>query len=59
MKIGQNLLGYRAEIELTILEKKALFSLLVQALDFPENAVAKVALTVATISLAIGITKVV
>ncbi len=59
MKIGQNLLGYRAEIELTILEKKALFSLLVQALDFPANAVAKIALTVATISLAIGITKVV
>lgn len=56
MKFGFNAFGCRAEVELTVLQKKALLNVQVQALDSP--ALAKVSLTVATISAVIGISRI-
>jgi hypothetical protein len=56
MKFGFTVKGYRAEVELTILQHRALLNFQVQAVDPP--AVAKITATVATISLNVGITKV-
>jgi len=55
MDRGFTVAGYSFDIEFTVLQDKALFNLQIQALDLP--AIAKVALTVLTISLAIGISK--
>lgn len=55
MKQGFTFAGFTFEVEGSILEKKALFNFQVQALDLP--AVAKVSLTVLTLTLVIGISK--
>jgi len=57
MKFGFNAFGYRFEVEVTILSKIALLSVLVQALEPP--TMAKVSATVATVSVTVGIAKVV
>jgi hypothetical protein len=56
MKFGFGFRGYRAEVELTILQHRALLAVHVQAVDPP--ALAKITATVATISLNVGITRV-
>jgi hypothetical protein len=56
MKFGFTVKGYRAEVELTILQHRALLNFQVQAVDPP--AVAKITATVATISLNVGIARV-
>jgi hypothetical protein len=57
MKFGFNAFGYRAEVELSILQKATLLNVQVQALDSP--ALAKVTVTVATISIVLGISKII
>ena len=56
MKFGFTFKGYRAEVELTILQHRALLNVQVQAVDPP--ALARVVVTVATISANVGISKV-
>ena len=56
MKFGFTVKGYRAEVDLSMLQHKALFNLQVQAVDPP--ALAKIAVTVATISVNVGIARV-
>lgn len=55
MKFGFTVKGYRAEIAVTVLTKKAIFSLLVQALELP--AIVGISVTALTFNVSIGITK--
>ena len=56
MKFGFTVKGYRVEVELSILQHKALLNLQVQAVDPP--ALARIAVTVATFSVNVGIARV-
>ena len=55
MKQEFTLGGFTFEVEGSLLQKKSLFNFQVQALDLP--AIAKVSLTVLTLTFVIGISK--
>jgi hypothetical protein len=55
MKFGFNAFGYRFEVAITILQKKALLDIHVAALAPPE--LATVSVTALTVSVTVGITK--
>ena len=56
MKFGFTVKGFRAEVDLSMLQHKALFNLHVQAVDPP--ALARIAVTVAAVSVNVGIARV-
>jgi hypothetical protein len=56
MKFGRTMFGYRFEVEVTILEKKALFDAHIAALAPP--ALALVSVTALTVSVTVGVNKI-
>jgi len=56
MKTGLTLFGYKAEIEITFLQKMTLADIQAQVLAFPD--IGKLAATLLTLSVSISISKV-